>query len=63
MNTVIQKLETYERMHDILSDMIESGRLRRCDIPEDYDALVGILSAPVLQQETPVRNLLVANAQ
>ena len=35
--------DPYARLHDMLSDMIEGGRLRRGDIPDDYDALVGEL--------------------
>ena len=30
----------YERLHDMVSDMIEGGRLTRADVPDDYDALV-----------------------
>lgn len=37
------KQDPYARLHDMLSDMIEGGRLRRGDIPDDYEALVGEL--------------------
>lgn len=33
-------LAEYRRLHDMLSDMIEGGRLTAVDIPDDYDALV-----------------------
>jgi hypothetical protein len=39
-------LAAYARLHDMLSDMIESGRLREADIPNDYRALVDQLSGP-----------------
>ena len=35
-----------ERLHDMISDMIESGRLDRGMIPNDYDALVELLAGP-----------------
>lgn len=36
-------LEAYKRLHDGLSDMIESGRLTEADIPDDYQWLVSSL--------------------
>lgn len=33
-------LNAYFELHDMLSDMIEAGRLTEGDIPEDYAALV-----------------------
>ena len=33
-------LNAYFELHDMLSDMIEDGRLTKGDIPEDYAALV-----------------------
>lgn len=30
----------YQQLHDMLSDMLEGGRLKQTDIPDDYDALV-----------------------
>jgi hypothetical protein len=33
-------LNAYFKLHDMLSDMIEDGRLTEGDIPEDYAALV-----------------------
>lgn len=38
-------LSAYRRLHDGLSDMIESGRLRPADIPDDYQWLVETLAA------------------
>lgn len=35
-----RKLSRYHRLHELLSDMIESGRLTEADIPDDYQALV-----------------------
>lgn len=39
-----EMLKAYERLHDGLSDMIESGRLTEADIPDDYEWLVQMLS-------------------
>jgi hypothetical protein len=36
---------TYQQLHDGLSDMIEGGRLKEADIPEDYAWLVRALEA------------------
>ena len=36
-------LNAYFKLHDMLSDMIEGGRLTEGDIPDDYAALVGQL--------------------
>lgn len=33
-------LGDYRRLHDMLSDMIEGGRLKEADIPDDYEAIV-----------------------
>lgn len=33
-------LDAYFTLHDMLSDMIEGGRLTEGDIPDDYTALV-----------------------
>ena len=33
-------LNAYFELHDMLSDMIEGGRLTECGIPDDYSALV-----------------------
>lgn len=33
-------LEAYFDLHDMLSDMIEGGRLTKADIPDDYQALL-----------------------
>jgi len=38
--------KAYGRLHDMLSDMIESGRLSEADIPDDYQALVEQLAGP-----------------
>lgn len=38
------RLAAYEKLHDRLSDMIESGRLHKGDIPDDYDWLVNTLA-------------------
>jgi len=34
----------YAQLHDMLSDMIEGGRLTEADIPDDYEALVQALA-------------------
>lgn len=36
----------YSRLHDMLSDMIEGGRLLESNIPGDYQALVAQISGP-----------------
>jgi hypothetical protein len=33
-------VRTYATLHDMISDMIESGRLTQAHIPDDYPALV-----------------------
>lgn len=40
MNT----LQRYHALHDRLSDMIEDGRLKKADFPDDYDFLVESLA-------------------
>lgn len=35
----------YGRLHDFLSDAIESGRLKESDLPDDYQAIVAQLEA------------------
>lgn len=42
---------TYRKLHDMLSDMIEGGRLKEEDIPDDYQALVEALAALAASQE------------
>ena len=37
-------LQHYHALHDHLSDMIEDGRLRKADFPDDYDFLVESLA-------------------
>lgn len=39
--------ERYGRLHDALSDCIESGRLKRGEIDDDYQALVDLAAACV----------------
>ena len=39
-----QLLQEYEKLHDGLSDMVEGGRLREGDIPDDYQWLVQSLA-------------------
>lgn len=41
-----QMVQAYGRLHDILSDTIESGRLSESDIPDDYQAIVEQLTGP-----------------
>lgn len=36
----------YEQLHDLVSDLIESGTLTREKIPAHYDALIELLSGP-----------------
>ncbi len=38
-------LESYQRLHDGLSDMVEGGRLAVSDIPNDYQWLVESLAS------------------
>lgn len=38
-------LRSYLNLHDRLSDMIESGRLKEADIPDDYAWLVESLAS------------------
>ena len=45
-NAAPDLLAAYGTLHDMLSDMIEGGRLKREDIPDDYEALVAQLSGP-----------------
>ncbi|MGC3873288.1 hypothetical protein ACPF7Z_08465 [Halomonas sp. GXIMD04776] len=40
-------LSLYQRLHDGLSDMVESGRLTQADIPDDYDWLVNEMLVPL----------------
>jgi hypothetical protein len=37
-------LADYGRLHDGISEMVESGRLTASDIPDDYDWLVSLLA-------------------
>lgn len=39
-------LTAYGKLHDMLSEMIESGRLKESDIPDDYRAVVEQLAGP-----------------
>jgi hypothetical protein len=41
-------VEAYGKLHDILSDCIESGRLTEADLPDDYKAIVEQLAGPCL---------------
>ncbi len=36
--------KSYGRLHDMLSDMVEGGRLSEAEIPDDYQALVDALA-------------------
>ena len=38
------QLAEYQKLHDMLSDAIEGGRLSEADIPDDYQALVDQLA-------------------
>lgn len=40
-------LKRYQRLHDGLSEMVESGRLTEADIPDDYDWLVNSMLVPL----------------
>ena len=40
-------LSLYQRLHDRLSDMVESGRLTQADIPDDYEWLVNEMLVPL----------------
>jgi hypothetical protein len=40
-------LKRYQRLHDGLSEMVESGRLTEADVPEDYDWLVNSMLVPL----------------
>lgn len=50
------ELEHYHRLHEGLSDMIEGGRLKEIDIPDDYQWLVELL-AEVPKQPSIVKQL------
>lgn len=41
------RLREYRRLHEMLSDMIEGGRLTEADCPDDYEALVEQLTTLV----------------
>ena len=40
-------LNQYQKLHDGLSDMVESGRLTQADIPDDYHWLVEKMLVPL----------------
>lgn len=40
-------LTAYGRLHDIVSDCVESGRLSEADLPDDYQAIVQALTASI----------------
>jgi hypothetical protein len=44
-------LKRYQRLHDGLSDMVESGRLTEADIPDDYDWLVNSMLVPLANDQ------------
>lgn len=41
----IARLRQYEKLHDGLSEMIESGRLTAADVPNDYQWIVETLAS------------------
>ena len=43
MPTLLEVVKDYSRLHDMVSDAIEGGRLTEADIPDDYKAIVGQL--------------------
>lgn len=49
-------LKRYQRLHDGLSEMVESGRLTEADIPDDYDWLVNSMLVPLAN--VPAQELL-----
>lgn len=49
-----ERLEAYRKLYDGLSDMVESRRVTREDIPEDYEWLIrAMLDVVALDPETP----------
>jgi hypothetical protein len=44
-------LVLYAKLHDGLSDMVESGRLTEADIPDDYQWLVEALAEGVVADQ------------
>lgn len=45
LNAARESIAGYGLLHDIVSDLVESGKIRKADLPDDYDALVQALEA------------------
>lgn len=54
-----KQLDHYHRLHDGLSDMIESGRLEANDIPDDYAWLVDMLATDATVGRPPNFRIMV----
>lgn len=50
--------EAYGRLHDFLSEAIEGGRLRECDVPDDYQAFIEQLAGPCLEADYKVETAI-----
>lgn len=53
--------QAYGKLHDMLSDCIESGRLTAADLPDDYHALVEQLAGPCTAAEVMALKVLVTH--
>lgn len=56
-DTLRQVVAGYDRLHDLLSDLIEGGRLKEADIPDDYQAIVEQLALLANPPTDPVPSL------
>lgn len=56
--TLKEIVSSYGRLHDILSDTIESGRLTEADLPDDYQAIIQQLTGPCGQAMQLAKRLL-----
>jgi hypothetical protein len=52
--------DRYGKLHDALSDCIESGRLQESDLPDDYRALANYLADAIKADQTAKTALLKA---
>ena len=58
LETLSAYRKAYGKLHDILSDCIEGGRLTAADLPDDYQAIVEQLCEPCGQAEEQAKVLL-----
>lgn len=53
------------KLHDVISDMVESGKISKSDFPDDYDAIVNALlggNIADMQAEKALTNVALANS-